>query len=619
MRRWSRIALVGGLLGASALVADAAGTAPLAVHAAAADQTHVTLLGDSTMAAMQWYQYDDDDPDTIANNDIREIVAQHYALNFSAESCRRLVIASCRGRFGYTPVSLLPYMQTTLKGTLGDALVIMEGYDDPAIGDGVDQIMAEAERQGVATVIWLTLRTGTNYVLPGGQSARDLYQTHNAALRAAATRHPSLHLLDWDTYSQQQPASWFASDGVHLNPIGAVGLAHYITAALDADPTISRCAATSSHTGVADTSPTSVAAPTAAPAGFVASDPTRVLDTRTAGSPGSVGAGSVVTLDLDKALPAGATGAVLSTTAVDSCRAGYLSVYPCGSRPPTSTMNFEVGRTTAGMAITGLTDRTVCIYSSAATDLVVDVIGAFSPTGAAFHPMTPTRWVDTRGGSSIRSELTGERGPDAGTDVVIAGNGGVPANATAAWINLTVADPSASTVLLAGPGPCNAAPVASTVNANAGRNTASAALVGLGPDGSICVHTLSGRSQIVVDVAGWFGPGDGGLRYSPQPPTRLIDTRNGPNGTTPAPSTNEVSTPVDSVSVLNAVAVDAAGAGYVSARPCGTDQVSSLINTTADQDTANITAVGPGSNGSVCVQASTPAQLVVDLVGSFAP
>ena len=37
------------------------------------------------------------------------------------------------------------------------------------------------------------------------------------------------------------------------------------------------------------------------------------------------------------------------------------------------------------------------------------------------------------------------------------------------------------------------------------------------------------------------------------------------------------------------------------------------------QDTANITAVAPGSGGSVCIQASNPAQLVVDLVGTFVP
>lgn len=601
--------------------------------AAGQDPTRVTLLGDSTMAAMQWYQYDDDDVDTLANNDIREIVSERYSLNFSAESCRRLVVASCTGRFGTRPVSLLPYMQTTLAGRLGDALVVMAGYDDASITNAVDEVMAEAELQGVAAVLWLTYRTGTSYVLPGGQSARDLYQSHNAELQSAATRHPRLRLLDWNAYSAGQPASWFASDGIHLNPVGAVGLARYITAALDANPIVVRCSAASPHTGAVAEGATATVAPAAVRSGFVPTEPRRVLDTRAAAGAngsgntgsgnvgsgnvgaGNVGAGRVVTLDLGDVLPGDATEAVLSVTAVDSCRAGYLTVFACGARPPTSTMNFEVSRTTAGMAITELTDRTACVFASSATDLVVDVIGAFSPSGQAFHPMTPTRWVDTRGGAAVKSELIGERSTSAETEVAVAGAGGVPANATAVWINLTIADPSGSTVLLASPGPCTAAPTASTVNANSSRNTASSALVGLGPNGSICVHTLTGRSQLVLDVAGWFGPGAGGLMFTPQAATRLIDTRT----KSPTPSTDEVSTPLGAVSVLNAVAVEGTGPGYVSVRPCGSQQTSSLINTTANQDTANITAVAPGANGSVCVQASRPAHLVVDLVGAFIP
>ncbi len=617
--RVGRRALVAaGLLLTGVVCAQSTGPGP--AEAAGSDATRVTLMGDSTMAAMEWYQYDNDDADTLQNNDIREIVAQRYILNFSAESCRRLVEASCTGRFGTRPISVLPEMQTVLSGKLGDTVVIMAGYDDASITNAVDRVMAEAELQGVASVMWLTYRTGTKYVLPGGPSARTLYESHNAELQSAATRHPRLRLLDWNTYTATRPADWFSNDGIHLTSAGAVGLARYITSALDTNPVVVRCSSGSSHIGVPAAGATESVTPPAIRAGFVPLEPARVLDTRVSaqGSPnaGNLGAGRVVTLDLDHVLPDDATEAVLSVTAVDSCRAGYLTVYACGDRPSTSTLNVEVSRTTAGMAITELTDRTACVFSSSATDLVVDVIGAFSPSGAAFHPMTPTRWVDTRGGASVRNEITGERSTAAATEVVIAGAGGIPANATAAWINLTIAEPAESTVLLASPGPCtDSSTTASTVNANPSRNTASAALVGLGRNGSICIRTLSGRAQVVVDVAGWFGPGDGGLMFTPQAATRLIDTRS----KSATPSTNEAATPVGAVSVLNVVAADSTGAGYVSVRPCSSQQTSSLINTTANQDTANITAVGPGVGGAVCVQASAAAQLVVDLVGAFIP
>ena len=48
-----------------------------------------SVIGDSTMAALAWYPYDNDDPDPLNNNDIREIIGNTYHLMFSAESCRR--------------------------------------------------------------------------------------------------------------------------------------------------------------------------------------------------------------------------------------------------------------------------------------------------------------------------------------------------------------------------------------------------------------------------------------------------------------------------------------------------------------------------------------------------
>src|SRR3954452_14770474 len=104
-------------------------------HAAPVGAPRVTLIGDSTMAAMRWSLYDDDDPDTIADNDVREIVGNSYDLLFSAESCRRLVATSCRGREGYVPQSALPLMRGDFRGEMGKALVIMAGYEGPHIDD----------------------------------------------------------------------------------------------------------------------------------------------------------------------------------------------------------------------------------------------------------------------------------------------------------------------------------------------------------------------------------------------------------------------------------------------------------------------------------------------------
>jgi hypothetical protein len=591
------------MAGAIAVATPAATAAP-----PPADAPPVSLIGDSTMAAMGWY--------SSSANDIVGIVGSSYRTTFDAESCRRIVVSSCRGRFGSVPRSVVPLMRTTLQGMLGEALVVMAGYDDPSLTDAIDQVMAEARAQGVVRVMWLDYRTGTSYILPGGYAASALYTSHNAELAAAAARYPDLQVLGWNTYTATRP-SWFASDGIHLTVEGAVGLATYIRDALDAQPAIGRCRVARALTGTPDPGTGTATVPTTR-AGFVPRTPVRVLDTREStlgGAQGKVGAGRTVAIDLDGVVPDGAIAAALSVTAVDSCVDGFLTVFGCGTRPPTSNLNVEFGRVTAGLAITPLdAQRRVCVFSSGATDLVVDVTGSFTPGGARFHPLEPIRWVDTRGGAGQLEQLTGRRDAPAQTQIDIRGQGGVPAGATAVWLNLTVADPVSPTVLTAYPGPCGTAPLASNVNARPLRSTASAVLVGLGSDGSVCVATHTGSSDVVIDVAGWFGPGSGGLSYRATPPSRLLDTRDvGP------PTDADQAVAVDGVAVLNIVSVDSTGLGWVTARPCGSSNLTSLINSTTGEDTANLTALAGGTGGSVCARSNIAAHLVIDQVARFAP
>ena len=314
-------------------------------------------------------------------------------------------------------------------------------------------------------------------------------------------------------------------------------------------------------------------------------------------------------------LPADAVAAVLSVTAVDSCLPGFLTVFRCGPRPATSNINYEVGRTTAGLAITPMTDGKACVFASAATDIVVDLLGAFTPDGDRFHPMAPTRWIDTRGAAVQLPLIEGARVAPSETQLAVRGQGGIPASATAVWLNLTIADPTAPTVLAAYPGPCGSPPLSSNVNARPLRSTASAVLVGLGDDGSVCVRTYSGSSQIVVDVAGWFGPGPGGLAYRSRAPQRLLDTRLNDG----KPTSIENPLTIDDVGVLNVTAVDSTALGYVTVRPCGSPLVSSLVNTAIGEDTANLTAVGGDASRNVCVRSNIASHLVVDQVAAFSP
>ena len=120
---------------------------------------------------------------------------------------------------------------------------------------------------------------------------------------------------------------------------------------------------------------------------------------------------------------------------------------------------------------------------------------------------------------------------------------------------------------------------------------------------------------MVIDVAGWFGQGPGGLYYQQRAATRLLDTRS----VAATPVQSEQSVAVNAVSVLNIVATDSSSTGFVSARPCGATANSSLVNIVPAESTANVTAVGPGGAGTTCVRPSVPSHLVVDQFAVFVP
>ncbi|NNE11572.1 MAG: hypothetical protein HKN41_04920 [Ilumatobacter sp.] len=76
-------------------------------------------------------------------------------------------------------------------------------------------------------------------------------------------------------------------------------------------------------------------------------------------------------------VPGGATAAFLNVTATAPDGAGYLTVYPCGAIPFSSTVNFtDAGQTVANLAYTDLSPQgTVCIAASRSTHVVIDATG----------------------------------------------------------------------------------------------------------------------------------------------------------------------------------------------------------------------------------------------------
>jgi len=126
-------------------------------------------------------------------------------------------------------------------------------------------------------------------------------------------------------------------------------------------------------------------------AAFTAIGPKRVFDTRAGESPDAVrnvastklGANTMMEVkltDLAGYIPGTGVGAVSLNVAVTGPGAdGFITVYPCGTRNVVASLNFAAGETVGNSVIAPVSSTgTVCFYSSATTDLIVDINGWFA-------------------------------------------------------------------------------------------------------------------------------------------------------------------------------------------------------------------------------------------------
>jgi hypothetical protein len=362
--------------------------------------------------------------------------------------------------------------------------------------------------------------------------------------------------------------------------------------------------------------------------GFVASplgtarltplEPHRLLDTRPGGVPVAAGTFKEVTVIGVVGVPADALAVVLNVTATGTTGSGYLTVYPCGtSVPDVSNVNFSKGQTIANAVTVAIgAGGKVCFYTSTTTDLIVDLDGAYNPTGAAaLTPLSPLRLLDTRG-SGVKVA--------AGTfqDVQVAGVKGVPADALAAVLNVTATgtDDGGGYVSAF---PCGGAvPDVSNLNYAPGETIPNAVTVKIGEGGRVCLFT-STAIHLIVDLDGIY-QSQATASLVPLVPGRLLDTRTG-GVQVAAGDTQHVRVggitgiPNNTVAVvLNVTATGPDRPGFVTVFPCGTPPPDvSNLNFSPGETIANAVTVELGQFGQVCMYTTAKTDLVVDLDGIY--
>ncbi|HLJ45818.1 MAG TPA: SBBP repeat-containing protein [Bryobacteraceae bacterium] len=262
--------------------------------------------------------------------------------------------------------------------------------------------------------------------------------------------------------------------------------------------------------------------------------------------------------------------------------------------------------------------------------------GTFSTNGLAFYPLTPCRIMDTRAGSgksgSFGPPQLAARSSRAIPVLSSSCASGIPANAQAYALNITVVPPAPLTYLTIWP-TGQAQPFVSTLNSFDGAVVANAAIVPPGSNGQISVF-VSDASDVIIDINGYFAPlgSPGALAFYPAPPCRVADTRS-PAGPFGGPGmtggqTRGFTIPNSSCNIpssaqaysLNMTVVPPGPLTYLSAWPAGQNQpVVSTLNSFDGRVVANAAIVPAGTGGAIDVYVSNPSDVIIDINGYFAP
>lgn len=414
-------------------------------------------------------------------------------------------------------------------------------------------------------------------------------ETWNRALEQIAAER--LDVFTWNWPHEMATGGYASSDNIHLTGDGyrrrSARMAEVFTSTV----------AQATRIGGDATLPS----PASSPTRFVPLDPVRVMDTRLE-SPWRRPSGTEFPVALAAHVPIGTTAVAVNVTAAGPSEPGYLSVAPCGGATGASTVNFTPGGTRAAMTLVPLDALgRVCVSNHGATDVIVDLQGAFV-TGGAGSGLVPLssnqRILDTRATGRARH-------------LVIPTGAGVQAVA----VNLTVVGAAESGWLRAAP--CGASTGVSNVNFGPGEAIAGAAFVATASDATICVD-ITADADVIVDLTATFGAG--GLAFVPSRPTRMLDTRNAIGGWSPiqgAGQTLDVGVaPAAAEAVTGTLTIvePATNGGFLVGHRCGALPPTSSVNADRRGVLANLVTTGI-SGGRLCVFSHTVSHSLFDVTG----
>ena len=252
-----------------------------------------------------------------------------------------------------------------------------------------------------------------------------------------------------------------------------------------------------------------------------------------------------------------------------------------------------------------------------------------------YHPLEPARILDSRPGTINVGPYASPWGSGTTRDINVAGYGGVPADADAVVLNVTVVNATAPSFLQLWPHGSAQPFYGSSLNYSAGQIVANAVTVRIGDHGQVRVFNAYGSVDVVVDVAGYYREGGDGAGFEPITPARVLDSRaggsnvgtystpwdEGPLGVRDVQIGGLGGVPMDAAAVvLNVTAVNPTADSFLQVWPSGSAQptLGSSVNFVAGQVVPNAVTVKLGAGGKVRVlNAQGSVDVVIDVTGYY--
>ncbi len=201
-------------------------------------------------------------------------------------------------------------------------------------------------------------------------------------------------------------------------------------------------------------------------------------------------------------------------------------------------------------------------------------VSQLQTSGSSYVPIPPVRVLDTRPAYQIG--LSGVFHANTPRTFQVSGGAfGIPSNAIAVTGNVTIANQTGAGYLSVTP-TANANPTSSTINFPLGDTRANNLTVPLATNGKLAAvyKAQAGKTtHLIVDITGYFLPGDEDATYAPITPVRALDSRFGiglggafvPNTPRQLNITGLPAVPADATAITgNLTVVGQTRAGYLS-------------------------------------------------------